>query len=143
MKLSDEGKKLIKDFEGLRLKTYTCVGGKLTVGYGHTGEDVVEDMEISAQRADELFDSDIQKFEKGVERLLKVEVSQSRFDSLVSFAFNFGVSRFAGSTLLKRLNTGDDEGASAEFSKWRFADGKEQPGLVRRRAAERELFDRV
>ena len=36
MKTSDEGVKLIQSFEGLRLMSYVCPAGVLTIGYGHT-----------------------------------------------------------------------------------------------------------
>jgi lysozyme len=64
-----------------------------------------------------------------------------QFSALVSFAYNVGVPRFATSTLLRRLNRADYEGAAAEFERWIYAAGRKLPGLVRRRLAERNLFE--
>jgi lysozyme len=60
--------------------------------------------------------------------------------SLVSFVFNLGVGNFRTSTLLKKINAGDDDGAAQELVRWIHAGGKALPGLVRRREAERTLF---
>ena len=79
-------------------------------------------------------------FELTVNSSVKVPINQNQFDALVSLAFNIGGPNFAGSTLVKKLNSGDPRGAADQFPRWKFADGKEMRGLVRRRAAERELF---
>ena len=65
----------------------------------------------------------------------------NQISALVSFAFNVGVFAFQKSTMLRKINKGDYAGASEEFARWKFIEGgKESPGLVRRRAAEKELF---
>jgi lysozyme len=69
-----------------------------------------------------------------------VPLTQNQFDALVSFVFNLGVGNFRTSTLLKKLNAGDNDGAAQEFGRWIHAGGKALPGLVRRREAERALF---
>lgn len=133
---------LIKQFEGLRLRAYRCAAGRLTIGYGHTGDVKPEDV-ITAHQADAILDVDLDRIARGVSLWLKdgaAPVAQHEFDALVSFAFNVGVGALARSTLLRRLNNGDRAGAAAEFSKWRIGGGRELPGLVRRRAAERALF---
>ena len=67
-------------------------------------------------------------------------MTQNQFDALVSLVFNIGGANFASSTLVKKFNAGDIQGAADQFPRWKNASGKEMKGLVRRRAAERELF---
>lgn len=140
MRINEEGLKLLKKFEGCKLKTYRCVAGVLTIGYGHTGKDVTEGMTITKEKAEELLVKDLERFEAGVKDLLKVKVSENQFSALVSFAYNIGLNALSGSTLLKKLNAGDIAGASDQFLRWNRAGGKEVQGLTNRRIAERDLF---
>lgn len=142
MKLSTAGKKLIHGFEGLRLKAYKAVPTEKywTIGYGHYGSDVKEGMEIDKKKAEEFFEKDIARFENAVNEYVKEEINQNMFDALVSFAYNVGVSAFANSTLLRKLNGGDYVGAANEFARWNKSSGKVLNGLVRRRTMEADLF---
>lgn len=79
------------------------------------------------------------KYAPDVERLVRVPLEQHEFDALVSFHFNTGA--LGRSTLLKRLNAGDRAGAAAEFGRWTRGGGRVLAGLVRRRKAERHLFE--
>ena len=142
MKISDAGIALIKSFEGLRLEAYpdpATGGDPWTIGYGHTGE-VRPDMVITEAEAEQLLRQDIVQFEMCVNRLLQVSVTQGQFDALVSFAFNLGCGNLRKSTLLRKLNAGDADGAAAEFAVWNRAAGRVMAGLTRRREAERDLF---
>jgi lysozyme len=82
----------------------------------------------------------MRQFERDVLKLVKVPLEQREFDALVSFAFNCGSGNLAKSTLLKKINAGDKDGAASEFLKWDRAGGKVLRGLTRRRNAERALF---
>jgi lysozyme len=139
MKTSPKGIALIKDFEGLRLGAYYCSAGVLTIGYGHTGG-VKEGDLITEQKAEQLLQDDLKKFENGVLRLVRVPLNQNQFDALVSFAFNLGVGNLGKSTLLKMLNDRDYKGAAGQFVRWNKAGGKELAGLTRRRLAESAMF---
>jgi lysozyme len=139
MKTNQAGRELIKRFEGCRLKAYQCSAGKWTIGWGSTSN-AREGMEISQERADTFFELDLMDFEWGVDRLLIVDLNENQYSALVSFAYNVGLSAFAGSTLLRMLNHGLFDEAAEQFLKWTRAGGKILPGLVARRAAERELF---
>lgn len=143
MKLDKTGQNLIKNFEGLRLKTYTCVGGKLTIGYGHT-KGVAIGQVITKEEADKLFLQDIEYFEKEVNSLVQVSITQNQFNALVSFAFNCGITALKDSTLLKMLNAKDYNGAAKQFLRWNkiTQNGKLVPceGLTNRRKAEMEMF---
>lgn len=68
------------------------------------------------------------------------DLNQNEFDALVSFVFNAGLGNFETSTLFKMLKAGDKPGAAGQFGRWIYSDGKKLPGLVTRRAAERDLF---
>ena len=60
--------------------------------------------------------------------------------AILSFAYNLGVSRYRASTLRKRLDVLDMEGAKIEIVKWTRCGGKVLQGLVKRREAERAMF---
>lgn len=140
MKTSALGVALIKQFEGLRTCAYLDAAGIWTIGYGHTGADVRSGARIDTAQADRLLRQDLSVAEEAVRALVTVPLAQASFDALASFVFNIGANAFAGSTLLRKLNAGDPEGAAAEFERWRHAGGRVLPGLLRRRIAERTLF---
>jgi len=139
MIVSDKAIALIKDFESLRLKAYLCPAKVWTIGYGHT-RNVERGQEITEAEAERLLRCDLVEFERDVNRLVRVPLTQNQYDALISFIFNNGAKEFSTSTLLRKLNTGDYTGAAKEFKRWKFAKGKELPGLVRRRLLEERLF---
>lgn len=142
MKTSPKGIALIKSAEGLRLKAYPDPGtGGLpwTIGYGSTSG-VTRNMVITEAQAEQMLAADLVRFERIVERAVRVPVTQGQFDALVSFTYNVGEGNFTKSTLLRKLNAGDTAGAAEQFSRWVHAGGKVLPGLVKRRVAERALF---
>lgn len=137
---------IIKEFEGFRSKPYLCPAGVPTIGYGSTvyedGTKVtLQDSPISKERAVDLLMVTLKGYADSVNKLVKVPLNQNQFDALVDFAYNAGASKLGGSTLLKKLNAGDYAGAGAEFDKWVMGGGVKLPGLVRRRKAERDLFE--
>lgn len=143
MRTSQEGVNLIKLFEGLSLRSYVCPSGVLTIGYGHTGKDVVENQRITEQQAEILLKKDLNKFEEFVLSVVKPKLNQYQFDALVSFCFNVGTGAFEQSTLLKRINNNENlsQVVKEELPKWNKGEGgKVLEGLSRRRTAEIELF---
>ena len=142
MKTGEAGKCIIKGFESLRLKAYRCLAGVLTIGYGHT-KGVTDGQIITPDDAEKYLEEDLQKFEKGVSFLCKVPLIQNRFDALVSFSFNVGLGALERSTLRMKLNRRDFSGASKELLKWDKIAGKKVKGLIRRREAEKKLFDLI
>ena len=137
---SQNGQVLIEKFEGLRLTAYQDMVGVWTIGYGHTGPDVKPGLVISQQQAAQLLINDLARFNNGVNALVTVKLNQNQFDALVSFAFNLGVGSLKKSTLLRKLNAGDVQGAALQFKSWNKAGGKVLTGLTRRREAEMKLF---
>ena len=145
MKINNDGLELIKLFEGLRLKSYICPAGVLTIGYGHTGGDVKAGMIITEEEAEELLRQDLERFEEGVENLVEVELNENQFSALVSLAYNIGLGNFKRSTLLKLINKGNQdelEFVHSQFKRWVYAGSKILPGLQRRREAEFDLYSK-
>lgn len=143
MNTSDAGIAAIKRREGLELKAYPdpgTGGAPWTIGYGHTGRDVKPGMEIDENTAEALLVGDLASREKAVGRLVSVDLTQGQFDALVSLVYNIGERNFATSTLLRKLNAGDYEGAADEFLRWNRAAGRVMKGLALRREDERAQF---
>lgn len=143
MNISNEGLSLIKLFEGLSLRAYQDVAGIWTIGYGHI-KGVESGATISEREAESFLSDDLKDAQRAVERLVKVPLNENEYSALVSLVFNIGEGAFARSTVLKRLNRGDREGAADAIELWNKAtiNGRKKtvPGLVRRRAAEKALF---
>jgi lysozyme len=72
-------------------------------------------------------------------RCIKVPISQGEFEAYVSLTYNIGSGAFCRSTLVKKLNTYDYQGACKEILKWSYFKGKQLPGLVKRRNEEYRL----
>lgn len=138
---------LAKPFEGLRLEPYHDPVGYPTIGYGHllsreAGADLSRWRPITEAEAETLLQSDMASAAASVTRLVTVPLTDYQRAALIDFAFNCGAGNLAGSTLLKVINRGDYDAAPAEFLKWVYARGKKLPGLVRRREAEVEYWNR-
>ena len=140
MNISQKGIDLIKNFEGCRLTAYRCPANILTIGYGHTGSDVITGQKITQEQAEKLLKTDLLVHCNNVSRMVKVPLTQNQFDALVSFEFNVGYGNFASSTMLKLLNQKKYREAAAQFDRWVYANRKVLAGLVKRRAAEKALF---
>lgn len=139
MTTSNKGKLLIRDFEGLRLKAYLCAAGVPTIGWGHT-KGVRLGQTITEAQAEEMLVEDIAPIERQLNRL-GVNFRQSQFDALVSWIFNLGAAAFSHSTLCKRIQEGaTDQLVADEMVKWYYAGGRPLVGLMKRRAAEGNLF---
>ena len=143
MQYSKDGLHLTEQFEGCKLTAYpdpATGGDPWTIGYGHTGSEVHSGMTITQEQAENYLAEDVKKAEADVNAKVNVEITQNEFDALVDFAFNCGCGNLNNSTLLKKLNAGDYEGAAHEFEKWDMAAGHHMAGLLRRREAEELLF---
>ena len=140
MQISEEGKNLIKKFEGCELEAYKCAAGVWTIGYGHI-KTAVEGMKIDQATANELFDEEMGEYETYVNTAVTVPLSQNQFDALVSWVFNLGNGNLKASTMLKVINSGDHAGVPAQIKRWNKAGGKVLEGLIRRREAEALLYE--
>ena len=136
---------MINTFEGLELNPYLCPAGVPTIGIGMThypdGKTVtMKDHAITELQANILLGAVLIHYANAVTRYVKVTITQNQFDALVDFAYNLGNSALLGSTLLKKLNVRDYNGAAEQFLVWTHAGGVISAGLERRRMAERTLF---
>lgn len=142
--ISDSGVDFIATFESLRLAAYLCPANVWTIGWGTTvypnGIKVKKGDTCTVEQAKTYKAHDLRRFEKCVNSAVKVSINQNQFDALVSLAYNIGEKAFSSSTLVKKLNVGDYQGAANQFSVWNKSKGKVLNGLTNRRAAERTLF---
>lgn len=136
---SKSGLALTEGFEGLRLQAYQDSVGVWTIGYGHTGG-VYPGMAISQLQAEQFLLADVQSAVHCVNQAVNVVLQQSEFDALVDFVFNVGGGNFVSSTLLRDLNAHNFTGAAQQFLVWNKAGGQVLAGLMRRRAAESQVF---
>ena len=145
--ISDDAVELAKHHEGFRAHAYLDAVKIPTIGYGLTryyhrpcaqkakmGDVITEDEAFFALGAV------MQMFFAAATIDLEVELEQFQVDALASFIYNVGVKAFRSSTLYRLINAGDFAGAKAEFARWNRAGGRVLSGLVRRRAAEAELY---
>lgn len=139
MKTSAAGRAAIANYEGCKLQAYQDGVGVWTIGYGHTRSVKAGDT-CTITQAQQWLADDLASAEADVSRLCQVYLTQNQFDALVSFAYNLGGGALAKSTLLKRLNVSDYDGASKQFALWNLVGGKPSLGLTRRRAAEATMF---
>lgn len=140
------GLDLIKQFEGLRTTAYLCPANVPTIGYGSTQGLTRADVgkkTITAAQAETLLGADLVRFEKAVEKLVTIPLTDNQFAALVSFAFNLGEGNLVKSTLLKRINAGASTALiERSWMQWVNAGGIRLRGLVNRRAAEMALWKR-
>ena len=146
--LSPVGLSLIKRHEGFCGHPYRCPAGVPTIGYGatyypDTGRAVtLRDPAITEVQASALLKKQVERFVAAVNRYVHVPLNQNQFDALVSLAYNIGLENLRTSTLLRLLNQQQYSAAAEQFPRWNKANGRIQPGLVRRRADEKSLFER-
>lgn len=147
--INEAGFRLVQEFEGYaeqlgdgtdRVRAYRDSGGVLTIGFGHTGSDVTEDLIITREQAEQLLQEDLQEAEDAVSNLVTVPLNENQFSALVSFVFNLGAGELEESTLLGLLNQGRYPEAADQFLRFNTVNGEPVEGLTRRREAERQLF---
>ena len=140
MKVSKECIESIKRDEGVRFRPYRCPALLWTVGVGH----VIDpnhvriplnerknlpipdgwDRVLSMAEVDAILMQDLAGFERGVLRLCPKDLTQGRFDALVSFSFNVGLGNLQRSTIRMKHNRGDFAGAAEAFMAWTKAGGQ-------------------
>jgi lysozyme len=132
---------LVKNYEGCSLKAYPDPGTggmPITIGWGTTGDFHIGDT-CTQDEADEWLLKGLEEHQDGVKALLHVDVTENQLDALTSFAYNVGLGNLKTSTLLRLINQGTPD--SAQFLRWVYGGGRVLPGLVKRRQAEKSLFD--
>ncbi|WDS36227.1 lysozyme [Pseudoxanthomonas sp.] len=135
---------LCRKFEGCKLTAYpdpATGGAPWTIGWGATGSGIGPGVIWTQAQADNRLEQDVQKFVDSVRHMLTKPANDNQLGAMASLAYNIGLSRFSGSTLLRLFNEGKPEAAAKQFDVWTMAAGKRMQGLVNRRAAERAVFE--
>jgi len=133
--ISPQGLELLMAREGKRNAVYLDSVGVPTVGYGHTGPDVQMGEIWTNERIEEAFAKDLERFENAINDAVTVPLKQNQFDALVSWAYNVGTGAATSSTLIRKINAGDFEGAEHEFDRWHIPEG-----ITSRRNGEKAQF---
>jgi lysozyme len=142
------------EIEGDKLTAYPdpkTGGAPWTIGKGHTGPDVHPGMKITQQQSDDFLRADVTPIEVMIADAFQVKLTQAQFDMLVSIIYNVGPgSKFkdgiirlkngSPSTLRRKLNTGDYQGAADAFLSWISPGSNVENGLRKRRTKERAIF---
>ena len=122
--------------EGYRENAYTPVAGDVpTIGFGTTSGVRLGDR-TTPEKALNVALKDIQKFEGALKECVTVPLEQHEYDAYISLSYNIGSNAFCKSTLVRKLNTGDYEGACKEILRWDQFNGKPLAGLTKRRQEE-------
>jgi lysozyme len=125
----------IATFEGYSGSAYRDIVGIWTIGFGTTAG-VKSGDKTDPVRALQRKLSDVQKFEGAIKECVRVPLHQHEYDAYLSLAYNIGTGAFCKSTLVKKLNALDYEGACREILKWNRAGGDVIRGLAIRRESE-------
>ena len=155
MQLSEHGKSLLRDLEGVEREPYQDAAGLWSCGVGHCltkdelasgkivcGDRVIrwKDGPLSDDDIDRLLSDDVSWAEACVEAGVHVPLSQQQFDSLVLLCYNIGPNAFRQSTLCRVLNDGNYASVPTQMARWVHAGGRVVQGLVNRRAREAALW---
>lgn len=143
----DLAAKLCRHFEGFSAKPYLCPANYWTIGYGTVwkpdGKQVTQnDPSITRETAEVWLVHELRhNYMAGVLRASPSLIRHPQaLGAMTDFAYNLGVGRYRASTLRKRVDAEDWQGAADELKKWVRGGGRVLPGLVRRRKAEIALF---
>lgn len=138
--IPDGARKIVREFEGLRLKAYLCPAGLLTIGYGHTM--AVQEGQTCTKRQAELWLTD--DLAVAARRLrdrigpVVDELTENQYGALLSFVFNLGAN--PDWTIWKKLKARDFDAVPAQIARFVYSGKVKLKGLVRRRNAEIELW---
>lgn len=130
---------MVTEFEGYDPNPYLDPIGVLTVCYGHTGPDIIPTKTYTKAECKALLEKDLAIVAKAVNPLIKVSIPDYTRAALYSFTYNVGTGAFSRSTLLKKLNAGDQTGACNELKRWIYAGGVKWKGLMTRREVEKAV----
>jgi len=139
-KISEGFAKVVRWKPVIMAAPYLCPAGFWTIGYGHL---CAQDHPAITEEAGEAYlRSDMESALRSTITLcpvLAVEKS-SRLAAIVDFTFNLGHGRLAASTLRRRINARDWQGAAEQLRLWVWGGGQKLPGLVLRRERDVELL---
>lgn len=127
--------------EGVRYQPYRDVVGVWTVCYGHTGRDIMLGKTYTETECKALLDKDLSTVARQINPYIKVPIPETTRGALYSFVYNVGTGNFKTSTLLRKINQGDIQGACEQLKRWNKAGGVVWKGLITRREIEREVCE--
>lgn len=135
------GAYLVAPSEGLVLGTYKDPVGIVTSCFGHTGPELKMGQRFTEDECVKQLGEDLVKHDKQLASVVKVPYkSDYQHAALLSFTYNVGIGNVKSSTMLRKLNSYDYDGACYELTKWVFATNKgvkvKLKGLVIRRTNE-------
>lgn len=132
---------LIRRFEGCRLTAYLCQAGVWTIGWGSTGHGIGPGVIWTQVQADARLEADAARyFESALTASPALLFHPDAAQAIADFCYNLGVGAYKASTLKKRIDAEDWDGARYQLGRWVHGGGRRLPGLVLRRAAEAELL---
>ena len=140
MNISEEGKALIKKFEGCETKAYLCSAGVPTIAFGRTKNVKMGDT-CTQEQADAWLEEELEEYTGYVNDAVTQTLDQNQLDAMVAWTYNLGPTNLRSSTLLSVLNEGKMQEVPQQMRRWNKAKGKVLPGLERRRLAESMLFE--
>ncbi len=138
--INAKGLALLKLFESCRLNAYQDQRGIWTIGYGHTGPEVVQGMSMTQEQCELQLKKDLESFYH-LDQYLSEQVNDNQYSALVCLAYNIGLRALKTSTLIKTINEGEDP--TDNWLEWDHTAGVVNQGLRRRRLAELELYHEV
>lgn len=143
---TNKAKNLLKKLERCETTAYLDEANIYTIGYGHTGPEVLPGVVWTQDQCESELDRDLEVFINGVANLIDdAELTDNQFSALVLFAFNTGLEAFAHSTLLRYLKAGFLDKIPDEMKRWnKVHKGKQLVTsniLINRRKRESELWD--
>lgn len=130
---------LIAPNEGKVNSTYIDPVGIATSCYGHTGPEVKLGQKFTDEQCLDQLAKDLSAHDKQMMNLVRVPLTDYQHAAFLSFTYNVGVGNFKSSTMLRKLNSKDYEGACEELSKWVYAKKQKLNGLVTRRQQEKAV----
>lgn len=141
-KASNNAVKGIQQYESYHQKPYWDYK-QWSVGYGTKASGPNDSVANKAEAVDRQL-TEMKKYERAIQRNIKVPLSQNQYDALVSFVYNVGPGGVTNSGVSKALNNGDYQGAADHMMDWNKVTEKGKKvfskGLNNRRSSERKLF---
>ena len=135
--LAISGAFIVAPFEGKENKAYIDPVGIVTVCYGNTGKEAILGKSYTDDQCLDQMAEDLKQHDKQLMSIVKVPFkSDYQHAAMLSFVYNAGIGNFSSSTMLKKLNAKDYDGACQELTKWVYAKKKMLRGLVIRRSVE-------
>jgi GH24 family phage-related lysozyme (muramidase) len=137
MTMGTKGLELLKSFESCSLKAYKLSNeSNYTIGWGHSDSSIKANDKITQAKADAYLKEDLKYFENLVNNNTK-GLNQNQFDALVDYTYNRGIKGLK--QLLENSKTNSD--ISDNILVYWGSNTAYKTGLMRRRKAEKALFD--